>query len=52
MSPFLQFSVLCVGLGVGFWYSLTTSLTDMTRADCRAGIDRACAQLVKDGVKP
>lgn len=44
-------SVLCLGLAVGFWYCLTSSLTDMTKADCRAGVQRACEQLNRDGVK-
>lgn len=44
-------SVLCLGLVVGFWYCLTTSLTDMTKADCKAGIQQACDQLVSDGHK-
>lgn len=45
------FSLLCLGLSVGFWYSLTTTLTDMTKADCLAGVQRACEQLNHDGVR-
>lgn len=41
---------LCAGLTAGFWYALTTSLTDMTMRDCRAGVERACAELKRDGV--
>jgi hypothetical protein len=51
MRTILSASVLCLGLTAGFWYSLTTSLTDMTKADCQAGVQRACQQLAKDGVK-
>lgn len=42
---------LCTTLAIGFWYALTTSLTDMARRDCSAGIERACLQLQKDGVR-
>jgi hypothetical protein len=51
MRP-LSLSTLCLLLGAAAFYSLTTSLTDMTRADCRAGIERACQQLKADGVEP
>jgi len=37
--------VFCVLLGGGFWYSLTTTLDDMTKRDCKAGIQRACDSL-------
>lgn len=40
---------LCCALAAGFWYALTTTLTDMTVADCQAGVTRACAQLQADG---
>lgn len=43
-------TTLCLGLAVGFWYCLTSSLTDMTKADCQAGVQRACDQLTSDGV--
>lgn len=29
-------------LGGAFWYSLTTTLDDLTRRDCAAGIQKAC----------
>tara|TARA_Y100000356_G_C11154426_1_gene232440 strand:- start:401 stop:670 length:270 start_codon:yes stop_codon:yes gene_type:complete len=32
-------------LGGAFWYSLTTTLDDMTRSDCAAGIQKACKSL-------
>lgn len=32
-------------LGGAFWYSLTTTLDDMTRRDCVAGIQKACEAL-------
>jgi len=37
--------VFCVLLGGGFWYSLTTTLDDMTKRDCKAGVQRACDSL-------
>jgi hypothetical protein len=52
MRTFLASSALCLSLGAGFWFALTSSLTDMTRADCLAGVERACQQLMVDGVKP
>jgi hypothetical protein len=50
MRP-ISFSTLCLLLSVAAFYSLTTTLTDMTKADCRAGIEKACQQLERDGVK-
>jgi len=32
-------------LSGAFWYSLTTTLDDMTRNDCAAGIKKACDAL-------
>ena len=52
MRTFLTSTTLCLSLGAGFWFALTSSLTDMTRADCLAGVQRACDQLNQDGVKP
>lgn len=52
MRTFFAFTTLCLSLGAGFWFALTSSLTDMTRADCLAGVQRACDQLNRDGVKP
>jgi len=51
MQAFLASSVLCLGLSAGFWFALTSTLTDMTKADCYAGVERACDQLNRDGVK-
>jgi len=34
-------------IGTGFWFALTSTLDDMTRADCEAGIIKACEQLEK-----
>lgn len=51
MRSFLTSSVLCLGLGAGFWFALTSTLTDMTKLDCLAGVERACDQLNRDGVK-
>jgi hypothetical protein len=39
---------LCLALVAGFWYSLTTTLDDMIRRDCKLGIQRACAALVTE----
>ncbi len=43
-------TLLCATLGAGFWYALTSTLTDMTRRDCQLGHTAACLQLTKDGV--
>jgi len=32
-------------VGGAFWYSLTTTLDDMTQRDCNAGIQKACEAL-------
>jgi len=37
--------VLAVLFGSAFWYSLTTTLDDITRRDCLAGMQKACMQL-------
>jgi len=44
-----SFAFLCFGalIGTGFWFALTSTLDDMTRADCEAGIVKACEQLKK-----
>ena len=49
MRPFLDSSTLCLALGLGFWYALTSTLTDMTQRDCKAGVQRACDQLKREG---
>lgn len=41
---------LCLGICAGFFYATTTTLDDMTRRDCRAGIEKACAALDKAGL--
>lgn len=51
MRSTLASAALWAAITAGFWYALTTSLTDMTRRDCRAGAERACLQLKADGVK-
>ena len=38
-------AVFCVLLGCAFWYSLDSTLTDMTQRDCNAGIQKACDSL-------
>jgi hypothetical protein len=52
MRTFIASTALWLSLGAGFWFALTSTLTDMTRADCEAGVQNACVQLVRDGVKP
>lgn len=37
--------LMIAGLAGAFWYCLTTTLDDMTRADCNAGHVRACQAL-------
>ena len=32
-------------LGGAFWYSLTTTLDDLTKRDCAAGVQKACMAL-------
>ena len=44
-------ATLCATLTAAFWYALTSTLTDMTRRDCQAGVEQACLQLQKDGVR-
>lgn len=36
---------ICTGIAGAFWYCLTTTLDDMTRADCNAGVVAACQAL-------
>ena len=38
-------AVFCVLLGGAFWYSLDTTLTDLTKRDCNAGVQKACDML-------
>jgi hypothetical protein len=51
MRTTLISATLCATLAAGFWYALTSTLTDLTITDCRAGAISACAQLKKDEVK-
>ncbi len=37
--------VFCVLFSAAAWYCLTTTLDDMTRRDCLAGVQKACAAL-------
>lgn len=52
MLRFLLAFSLCLSIGAGFWYALTSTLTDMTKADCLYGVQSACDQLKRDGVQP
>lgn len=45
MRTFLPSTGLCLALSAGFWFTLTSTLTDQTIRDCRAGVPSACAQL-------
>ena len=38
-------AIFCVLFGGAFWYSLNSTLTDMTQRDCNAGVQRACDSL-------
>jgi hypothetical protein len=38
-------AVFCFLMGGAFWYSLDTTLTDMTQRDCNAGVQKACEML-------
>jgi len=38
-------AIFCVLLGGAFWYSLNSTLTDMTQRDCNAGVQKACDSL-------
>ena len=38
-------AVFCCLMGGAFWYSLDTTLTEMTQRDCNAGIQKACDSL-------
>lgn len=49
MRTKLLSAALCATLAAGFWYALTSTLTDLTISDCKAGKTQACAQLQKDG---
>ena len=50
MRTFLTSGTLCIALGLGFWYALTSTLDDMTRRDCQAGVQLACQQLKEAGL--
>lgn len=50
MRTIIFSTLLCASLVAGFWYALTSTLTDMTRLDCEMGHTAACLQLTKDGV--
>jgi hypothetical protein len=41
----LAILAMVAGLSGAFWYCLTTTLDDMTRADCNAGVVAACQAL-------
>lgn len=38
-------SIFCVLLGGAFWFSLNSTLDQMTKRDCEAGIQKACNAL-------
>jgi hypothetical protein len=44
-SNAIVWTVFCVLLGGAFWVSLTTTLDDMTKRDCAAGVQKACEAL-------
>ncbi len=51
LSDVLVSSVLCLSLVAGFYYALSSSLTQMTVTDWQVGILKACEQLERDGIK-
>lgn len=51
MRSFIALPLLWALLTVGFWFTLTSTLTDMTRRACHLGSVKACQQLIDDGVK-
>lgn len=51
MRTILAYTLLCLGLGAGFWFALTSTLTDLTIRDCKAGVTQACEQLKRNGVE-
>ena len=38
-------AVFCFLMGGAFWYSLDTTLTQITQRDCNAGVQKACDSL-------
>jgi len=40
-----SFLFLCVA--AIFYFAMDSSLTDMTKADCQAGVEKACIELQK-----
>lgn len=52
MRSFIALPLLWALLAVGFWYSLTGTLTDMAQRDCAAGVWRACQFLQSGRVQP
>lgn len=51
MRSTLASAALWAAITCGFWFALTSSLTDMTRRGCQAGVEQACLQLKADGVR-
>lgn len=45
MHERIVIAVFCVLFGGAFWYSMTTTLDDMTKRDCLAGVQKACTAL-------
>tara|TARA_Y100000004_G_scaffold56700_1_gene63066 strand:- start:521 stop:730 length:210 start_codon:yes stop_codon:yes gene_type:complete len=41
----VMIALFCVLFGASAWYCLTTTLDDMTKRDCLAGMQQACAAL-------
>jgi hypothetical protein len=49
---FFFYMLFTIGIGVGFFYALSSTLTDLTRRDCSLGVPAACEQLQHAGVQP
>lgn len=41
----IMVALFCVLFGAATWYCLTSTLDDMTKRDCLAGVQKACAAL-------
>jgi hypothetical protein len=52
MRFLIAYLTFIVAISVGFFYALSSTLTDMTRRDCRLGVPTACEQLQHAGVQP
>jgi hypothetical protein len=52
MRYFIPAAAFVIMICAGFFYALSSTLTEMTQQDCRSGIAAACRQLQQAGVQP